>query len=197
MGNLVPALKVISQLEIDDGSMNVTLLDLERRKVSFTQEEVGTLDWTRLRAALVENDPDRIDVHALENHEQNAQFFVSEIRKRLGDPARVLIVLSAPMAFSGGQDLRPIEAEPGRHVFYICYYPPLQVVPGEARQDDIGHHGRVVPSPVPHASVVGTPVEDSLARTLKPLAPRMFNVRSPMEFRNALAAIMNEISQPK
>jgi hypothetical protein len=44
---------------------------------------------------------------------------------------------------------------------------------------------------------VGTPVEDSLARTLKPLAPRMFNVRSPMEFRNALAAIMNEISQPK
>jgi hypothetical protein len=201
MGNLVPALKVISQMEIGNGSMSVTLLDLERRKVSFIQEEAGTLDWMRLRAALVENDPDRIDVHALENHEQNAQFFVSEIRKRLGDPARVLIVLSAPMAFAGGQDLRPIElmerAEPGSHVFYICYYPPLQVVPGEARQDEIGHHGRVAPPPVPHATVVGTPVEDSLARTLKPLAPRMFNVRSPIEFRGALAAIINEISQLK
>jgi hypothetical protein len=197
MGNLVPALKVISQMEIGNGSMNVTLLDLERRKVSFTQQEAGTLDWTRLRAALVENDPDRIDVHALENHEQNAQFFVSEIRKRLGDPARVLIVLSAPMAFVGGQDLRPIEAEQGSRVFYICYYPPLQVVPGEARQDAIGHHGRVAQSPLPHATVVGTTVEDSLERTLKPLAPRLFNVRSPMEFRNALAAIINEISQLK
>jgi hypothetical protein len=105
------------------------------------------------------------------------------------------------MAFVGGQDLRPIEfmggAEQGSRVFYICYYPPLQVVPGEARQEDFGHHGRVAPSPVPHATVVGTPVEDSLARTLKPLAPRLFNVRSPMEFRNALAAIINEISQLK
>jgi len=83
MGNLIPALKVLSQMELKNGSINVTLLDLERRKVSFSQEQTGKLDWARLRAALLENDPNQIDVHALENHEQNAQFFVSEVRKRL------------------------------------------------------------------------------------------------------------------
>jgi hypothetical protein len=40
-------------------------------------------------------------------------------------------------------------------------------------------------------------VEDSLERTLKPLAPRLFNVTTPIEFRNALAAIIGEISQLK
>jgi len=37
--------------------------------------------------------------------------------------------------------------------------------------------------------------QDSLVGTLKPLAPRRFDVASPMEFRTALAAIMKEISE--
>ena len=212
MGNLIPALKVLSQMEIGNGSMNVTLLDLERRKVSFTQEEVGTLDWTRLRAALLANDPDQIDVHALENHEQNAQFFVSEVRKRLessesngdvplglsAEPARVLIVLSGPMAFPKGQDLRPIEAtpEPGSRVFYIRYNPPISA-PGGLTLG--GFSGRRGGGPPPNAGVGvrGVLTQDSLGSTLKPLAPRLFDVTTPAEFRNALAAIMSEISQLK
>jgi len=211
MGNLIPALKVISQMTIPSGSsLNVTLLDLERRKVSFSQEGVGTLDWSRLRAALVENDPNTIDVHALENHEQNAQFFVSEIRKRLestetngdvplgleAEAKRVLIVLSGPMAFPKGQDLRPIEAapEPGSKVFYVRYNPPrpgmqFAGTPGPT----FGRRGGMAPPP-PQAGGRGASTEDSLARTLKPLAPRVFDVTNPMEFRNALAAIMGEIS---
>jgi hypothetical protein len=175
-------------------SVNVQLLDLERRKVSFSQEEVKTLDWERLKTALVENDPNTIDVHALENHEQNAQFFVAEIRKRLEmetEAKRVLIVLSGPMAFSKGQDLRPIEAapEPGSRVFYIRYNPPRPLVsPGM-----VGRGGRGMgPSmPMPQR---GASMEDSLARTLKPLAPRVFDVTTPGEFRSALAGIMGEIS---
>lgn len=200
MGNLIPALKVISQMEIRNGSVNVTLLDLERRKISFAQEEAGTLDWTRLRAALIENDPDQIDVHALENHEQNAQFFVSEIRKRLESSApagRVLIVLSAPMAFPKGQDLRPIEAalEPGSRTYYIRSQAPLNP---QAMLSRGGFPGRRsgVPSGA-GAPARGAAVQDSLERTLKPLAPRLFDVTTPAEFRSALAAIMNEISQVK
>lgn len=205
MGNLVPALKAISQMTVQNGSLNVTLLDLERRKVSFSQEEVKTLDWERLKAALVENDPNKIDVHALENHEQNAQFFVSEIRKRLertetngdvplgleAEPKKVLIVLSGPMAFPRGQDLRPIEAapEPGTRVFYVRYFPPrpgLVVGP-----PSMGRRGLGPPMPAPP---LGPSTEDSLARTLKPLAPRVFDVTNPMEFRSALAGIIGEIS---
>jgi hypothetical protein len=205
MGNLIPALKVISQMTVQNGPVNVTLLDLERRKVSFAQEEVKTLDWERLKAALVENDPNKIDVHALENHEQNAQFFVSEIRKRLestetngdvplgleAEPKKVLIVLSGPMAFPKGQDLRPIEAapEPGSKVFYIRYNPPRPgVSPAMAT-----HGGRGMGPPMPMPAR-GPSTEDSLARTLKPLAPRVFDVTNPMEFRSALAGIISEIS---
>jgi len=205
MGNLIPALKVISQMTVENGPVNVTLLDLERRKVSFSQEEVKTLDWERLKAALVENDPNTIDVHALENHEQNAQFFVSEIRKRLestetngdvplglqAEPKKVLIVLSGPMAFPKGQDLRPIEAapEPGSRVFYIRYNPPRPAIsPGMVGR---GGRGMGPPMPMPMRSVA---TEDSLARTLKPLAPRVFDVTNPLEFRSALAGIMGEIS---
>jgi hypothetical protein len=197
MGNLIPALKVISQMTVENGSVNVQLLDLERRKVSFSQENVKTLDWEKLKAALIENDPNTIDVHALENHEQNAQFFVAEIRKRLEvetEAKRVLIVLSGPMAFSKGQDLTPIEAtpEPGSRVFYIRYNPPRQpVMPGMVGR---GGRGIAPPMPIPPR---GASTEDSLARTLKPLAPRVFDVTMPSEFRSALAAIIGEISGMK
>jgi hypothetical protein len=212
MGNLIPALKVISQMEIKNGSMNITLLDLERRKVSFTQEVTGKLDWTRLRGALLDNDPNSIDVHALENHEQNAQFFVSEVRKRLestetngdvplglsADPVRVLIVLSGPMAFPKGQDLRPIEAtpEPGVRVYYIRYFSPPFRSPGEPTSEWIRPRGQRVPPNI-GAPARGPSTEDSLARTLKPLGPRTFDVTTPLEFRNALATIISEISKLK
>jgi hypothetical protein len=207
MGNLIPALKVLSQMTLN-GSINVTLLDLERRKVSFTQEQAGNLDWTRLRAALLDNDPNSIDVHALENHEQNAQFFVSEVRKRLESPetvdARVLIVLSGPMAFPKGQNLKPIEAspEPGTKVFYICYYPPrpgleFGASPELAQPGAMGRRSVSQARPPIVGPGRGAPLDDSLARTLKPLAPRQFNVTTPIEFRNALAAIMSEISRLK
>jgi hypothetical protein len=214
MGALIPALKVLSQIEASNGSLNVTMLDLARRKVSFSQDDVRTLDWTTLRAALGETNPNLIDVHALENHEQNAQFFVSEVRKRLegtetnGDvplglstePARVLIVLSGPMAFPKGQDLHPIEAtpEPGSHVFYIRFYPLFTGGRGPGPLVAAGPRGRGVPPPIaPVDRGRSAAMDDSLEGTLKPLAPRVFNVSSPIEFRKALGAILNEISQLK
>jgi hypothetical protein len=214
MGNLIPALRVLSEMDLKNGSINVTLLDLERRKVSFSQEQAGKLDWGRLRAALIENDPNRIDVHALENHEQNAQFFVSEVRKRLestesngdvplglsADPARVLIVLSGPMAFPKGQDLRPIEApDPGARVFYVRYYPPRPAIFSglPSQQGGPGRRGAASPPPGYGGPNRGASLEDSLGRTLKPLGPRTFEVTTPTEFRNALAAIMSEVSRMK
>ena len=196
LGTLIPALKVLSQIKLLNGSMNVTLLDLERRKVDFSQEAIDKLDWTRLRTALTENDPGLINVHELANREQNAQFFISEIRKRL-DAARVLIVLSSPMAFGRGEDLRPIDAipEPGKRIFYIRYNPARPTVrsggPVEfGRGNSAGGSTSPILRPPPIA-------EDSLVGTLKPLAPRLFNVATPADFRSALAAIMRDISQLK
>ena len=52
VASLIPALRALSEMDIKNGSINVTLLDLERRKVSFNQEAASQLDWTRLRSAL-------------------------------------------------------------------------------------------------------------------------------------------------
>jgi hypothetical protein len=103
----------------------------------------------------------------------------------------VLIVLSGPMTFAKGQDLTPIEAtpEPGTRVFYIRYY---SLVPSRGGPPQMGPPGRLPPIAGP-----GGLIEDSLERTLKPLAPRLFNVTTPTEFRSALAAIIGEISQLK
>jgi hypothetical protein len=37
--------------------------------------------------------------------------------------------------------------------------------------------------------------DDSLARTLKPLQPHLFDVYTPAEFRKALANMLDEISR--
>lgn len=197
LGSLIPALKVLSQLDLRNGSMNVTLLDLERRKASFSQENVGTLDWAGLRSALLENDPNRIDVHALEHHEQNAQFFVSQIKSRLERDHmahKVLIVLSGLMAFAKGQDLTPIEATaaPGTLVYYLRFYPP-RIGPST---DFSGRGGRG-PGPDRMPPGRGGNYQDSLVGMLKPLAPRRFDITSPEDFRAALAAIINDISKLK
>ena len=81
-----------------------------------------------------------IDVRSLEHREQNAQFFVEQVRQRLaasaepaaGDPFRVLIVLTGPMTFDSGEDTHPIELS-GKHngkVYYVRYHlpPPAQQV---------------------------------------------------------------------
>ncbi len=83
LSNLVPALKVLSQIEIAGGGLHATLLDIPKRRVIFEQETARHLDWERVRAALTEADPNKIDVRALEHREQNAQFFVQQVRQRL------------------------------------------------------------------------------------------------------------------
>jgi hypothetical protein len=202
MNPLIARLEVISEMEVRNGSMNVTLLDLERRKVTFTGKVVDKAIRRRLGPALRENDPYKIDAHALENRNENAQFFVSEIGKRLEnttDAEPVIIVLSAPLEFPKGEDLRPIQAPPpGSRVFYIRCNSPVYapaVVPPQ-----LPSPGPVAPPILPSSPSVRMEHyannSDSLAGTLKPLHPRLFDVTTPTEFRNALAAIMTDISQP-
>ena len=138
LGNLLPALKVLSRVEGGGGGLRVTLLDIPKRHVIFEQDAVHTLDWERVRGALTEADPNKIDVHALEHREQNAQFFVEQVRQRLGagggegeKPFRVLLVLSGPTTFNSGEDMHPIEAsrDPNTKVYYLRFHVPPEKLP--------------------------------------------------------------------
>jgi hypothetical protein len=130
--SLIPALKVIANTSVRNGALNVAVLDLTTQKVIFQQDAVHDLEWPKLGAALKEAGPNKIDIHALENRRQNAQFFVAQVSRRVEggapksqtDPLTVLIILSGPMAFTSGEDLHPIElaGKPEAEVFYIRYH---------------------------------------------------------------------------
>jgi hypothetical protein len=198
---LVPALKAISELDRPDARLNVELLDLSRQRVVFRQDNVRVLDWTAMRRALAPGEAATIDLQSLERHRQSAAFFVAEIGRILGashPSQRVLIVLSGPLAFERGVDLEPIALSPlpdGR-VFYIRYHSfhsSPSPSPGPTRGSRYGlgsrsHHGA---PPEPEAENLQF---DQLESTLKPLAPRLFDVDTPEEFRRALASLLAEIS---
>lgn len=199
LANLLPALKVLSQIEVMGEALHLTLLDILNRRVMFQQDTMRRLDWARLRGALTEADPNKIDVRALEHREQNAQYFVEQVRQRLAtteEPFRVLIVLSGPMTFLSGEDMHPIElpAKPNAMVYYVRHrLPPerLALNPIFESPSRMGRRNSTRPGQLP-ASLEPF---DSLAPLLKPLKPRLFDVYTPEQFRKALATMLEEIAR--
>ena len=201
---LLPALKAISQMKIQNGILNVAALDLVHQKVAFHQDRLDGLDWNALKAALSVNSAATIDLKSLEDRKRSAAFFVSEVARRFdatGEPqARVLIVLSSSVEFENGEDLHAIEAEPStdRRIFYIRYQALVHRDRPEARIVPMGgHHGMGGGAgdwrrPGTNREVVQA---DQLEHTLKPLNPQLFDIAEPKDFRKALAAIVAEISR--
>jgi len=171
---LLSRLQVISQLQIRNGSMYLTVLDLEHRKVRFAGEAANPNARRRLAAAMSTGNPRMIDASGVAGYNDDAQFFVSQVRRRLESAApaeadRVLIILTARLTFPKGVDLRPIQTADlaSARVFYI------------------------------RCSPLYLRNSDALEATLKPLNPRLFDVTTAMDFRNALAAIMSEVAKEK
>jgi hypothetical protein len=207
LADLLPALKVISHVTVRNGTLNVSVFDLTRRRVVFEQNAAGELDWPQLRTGLMEADPHKIDVRSLAHREENAQFFVEQVRQRMGlargetravdEPQRIGIVLSGPMGFESGENLHPIEAAngPDRKLFYIRYHslPPPQLNPVYADTLRSGRRNSPIVAPPPR------PVQleplDALAPLVKPLQPRLFDVYTPDQFRKALSTLLDEISK--
>jgi len=184
-GVLLPATKVLSQVDWGSSAFSLALLDLSRRRVTYQQENAGELDWSKAGSSLSEVNPGIIDVKSLEQRQFSAEFFVDEIRRRIRR-THVLIVLSSAVQFTSGQELRPISLnEPtAARVFYIRYQPPPQLFFGPPAGD---RRARPV--------VRGGYMVDQLEPLLKPLEPRLFEVATPDQFRKALATILAEIAK--
>jgi hypothetical protein len=215
LASLIAALKVLAQLDVRDGRLNIALLDVARRKTVFEQNSVTELDWPRLKTAIASNNPQTIDVGALKDRDQDVQFFLHQLLSRIvpheppSSELRVVIVLSPPMAFPPGVDRTPIEppANTDYRVYYIRYQTFIGSFGAAAQIQPItpasmGRSANAEPvlaprSPsdlaLPRASFPGLP--DQLAQTVKPLHSRLFDVFNPNDFRNAIAAILREISE--
>ena len=191
---LLPTMKVLAQMQLPAGSLNIESVDLTRQKVSFRQEAVRQIDWTKMRAALTGDQLGTIDVKSLGDREHSAQFFINEVGKRVRS-TDVLIILTSSLRFEGGVDLEPIhfEGTPDCHVFYVRYHPPPVRYVQQARQPLV--RGRRAPPMGSGGIVRMSPVViDQLEPTLKPLRHRLFDVQTPEEMRKALADLLAEIS---
>jgi hypothetical protein len=199
LADLLPGLKVISQIHLSQGEMNVSMIDLTRRQVLFQQKKVDPktqfLDWPKLRPALLQADPNKIDVHELTDSHQNPQFFVEQVRRRVKDDG-ALIILSGPIAFAQSDDRRPIELEglANGRVFYLRFHPlPVRRDIDERVGRVNRRRGGLIGSG--GSALLAQEPPDSLTALLKPLLPHIYDVYSPEQFRKALAEIMREISQ--
>jgi hypothetical protein len=206
---LLPALKILSQVEYREAALDVALLDLTRRREIFHQEDVGTLNWPAIRDALTSADPGKIDVKSLADRRHNAAFFVDEVGRKLGGAGntgcqgRAVVVLSSPVTFEEDEDLEPIHAtpSPGCPVFYIRYRPPFQaqgvrpIPEGPRGRGGRGGGGMRFPNgQQPPMRAAAPPLVDQLEPTLRPLEPRLFDVETPDQFRKALAEILGELA---
>jgi hypothetical protein len=176
---LIPILKTLSQMDVPNGIINLATLDLTRQQVSFEQSAVNAnqLDWSHLREAVAAADPNTIDVHSLQDRKYNAAFLRDELARRIalhsedqaGDPVRVFILLTSPVAFTAHNGLSQIELPRDCNclIYHVRYNWWLSRM---AAFDDID-------------------------KVLKPLRLRKFSASSPLQVRKALATMLAEISK--
>lgn len=177
--SLLPILKTFSQMEVQNGALNVEVLDLVRRQVSFEQDDARNLDWPRLREAVTRADPTKIDVHALQDVKHTAAFLRQEVARRLSagkdgtDATPVLVMISSAAFFDSLDDINDtlLPKECGCVVYYIRY-------------SAVGMHYRISASQF-----------DNVKKVLKPLPVKGHYAESPQDLRRIMAEIMDDVSR--
>lgn len=200
MSLVIPAMKVISGVEIANGTLSVALLDLEKRAVPFEQSLVeqsleAPLDWYRMGLVLASTVPGIVDAKTLANEWKIRGYFMEELERRLraplaDDTVRVVIVLSGPAFFE----------DPNRMVYQIpAHDPARQLYYVRLRTLPVRYPPRNRPGmrPVPQRpTVVNVPMgNDDLEKIALVLNGKVFDATSTEQFRRILATIIEQVSR--
>ena len=188
MSVLVPALKMLAGMEPRDGSLDVRLLDLTKRR-AWEQKNAHGLDWTAMREPLANQNPGVIDVESLASRAEMRQFFWEQVMECVSpssepEPLRVVIVLSAPVFLEHQYRVEPavVPRDPNRRVYYLRYraLPPRPVFDPFTQQ--------------PRPALTSLPSDD-FENTLKAIDAHILAVNTPQAFRKAVANMLAEISR--
>ena len=184
VGTLLPIVRSFSQMEVRGGALNMELLDLVRRDVPFQQDDVraddaGVLDWPRLKTAVADADPTKVDVRALQDVKHTAAFFRQEVARRIAsgagppDALPVLVLLSSSAFFPELDDIHDtiLPSECSCVVYYIRYNPFA-----------LRFHGAYSDF-------------DNVKKVLKPLSIHAHVAQTTQDLRRILAEIMDDISK--
>jgi len=166
------ALAALSQMELMDGSLSITGLDLVRRQVMFEQRNFQSIEWKSLLQAMKKAQSVEVSTEALQGAKNNGAFFREILNERLttdlpADSMRVVIVVTSSRLFESGADLRPLQLE----VDCNCrlYYLRFRLNVND--------------------------VFDQLDDVMKPLRPRIFNLLTARDLRKAIAEIVTDLAK--
>jgi hypothetical protein len=191
MGMIIPALKSLTAMAPVDGGFDLAVADLVQHSIVGEQRNVRELDWSALRKAFAETTPGVVDARMLAQERTMKQYFRDQIQRHADSRPgpRVLLILSAPVVFDKQDDVLPLNLpfDPNRRVIYVRFRPYL---PPVVRH---GAGGRGGPPPMTAPPQVA--MDDDLEAILRPLAPRVLNVTQPLDFRKALAHVLEEVSR--
>ena len=178
LGGVLGLLKALSEIQPLNGRLNVRALDIDTGKIVFSQENLGDLDWPRLRESVAHLTDGMVSVEQLRGLWTRAAVLRKQITELLrpgadsldgNDPTaadpfphRVLIVLSGGLRFPRGSDREPVQPIPcDCRVYYFSWFDYW----------------------------------DELGKILKPLKARQFEIHSPRDLRKALGKILAELRQ--
>ncbi len=208
MALAIPALKVLSNIKLPNGTIDAALLDLTHHKVAVEQKDIRALDWPRFADFFKTMQPGLVDVATLAGEWKMRQFFRDEVERRLNqktDGVNVVVVVSGPAFFDNQEPVpaEPVPPNPDRRLFYIrvrnVTYRPM----GNGRAPSgfgRGYPGRARPGMRP-PSMAGEPPRvpmpvDDLERSVEPLGARIFDAATPEEFRRILSVILDQMGRP-
>jgi len=178
-------MKTFSQISASHGSLTMAALNLDQRRVTVEQPNLSTLDWESLKKTLApEQGPGVITIRRLMQRNHSPVYLRDELIRRMeaawdapspaGDPLLVFVVIGGPMDSYLFPDLPPVavSGETPCLVFYVQY----------------DYLGRVEARTQAGAA-------KNIEKMLQPMRVQTVTVRSAESVREALAKILERVSQ--
>jgi hypothetical protein len=185
LGVLLPILTAFGQMDVKNGSLDLTTLDFTRSRETFTQQDVkdGHIDLAGLKEALVAKATTTIDVHDIREPEQYGVYFRQEMAQKLSaekertrpeedHPLLVLVIVSGIMQFGFG---KPLAIAPPSGGNFVVYYLRCESQPTLSSQQSILNLPQV---PGQGGLERFEQTVDGIGNALKDLKPRVFTVHS-------------------
>ena len=180
----LPLVKDLSQIQVANGSLSVVAVDLRKRKVTFEQDHVQTLDWARFKAALKFDDTlGTVSVKALQQ-KAAPDFLREELLRRLpAIPNENTTSLGPRVSSSSSRPFRVFILVGGPMSSYA--FPRFPPIPAAQAENCVVYY-------LPYDAPWTTGASGEVKKMLAPLAVRTFKVRSAESVRQALRTILEE-----
>jgi hypothetical protein len=176
----IPTFKVFSQIAVQNGSLDMAIVDLLQQQVTFEQKNVRSLDWPLLKKALNTTAPATVNVQTLGVRNPTPVFLRDEISRRINSaqsrpdvskPVQVFVIFSSSLTDYSFKDMeqQPLPEDCSCRVYYLEY-------DFSWMNYEFSNTGKV-------------------EKMLRPLKTKSFRIHSPDDMRRALATILQEVSE--